>query len=90
VQDYTDPLVVTSDPLFIDRRLQIVTLASRHGVPTIYPFRQFTEVGGLMMYGPNLAERDRHVGLYTAAPSRARSPPTSPSCQSRRRPLSTP
>ena len=64
VQDRFDALIVNADAFFIDRRLQLVTLAARHAIPTLYPFRQFTDVGGLMVYGPNLMERDRQVGLY--------------------------
>jgi putative ABC transport system substrate-binding protein len=33
-------------------------------MPVIYPFRDYAEAGGLMSYGPNLAERDREVGHY--------------------------
>src|SRR5262245_30147587 len=64
VQDRFDALIVNADALFVDRRLQLVTLAARHAIPTIYPVREFTDVGGLMVYGPNLMERDRQVGLY--------------------------
>jgi putative ABC transport system substrate-binding protein len=39
-------------------------LTARHAVPSIYPFRDYAEAGGLMTYGPNLTERDRRVGLY--------------------------
>jgi putative ABC transport system substrate-binding protein len=46
-----DALVVVADPLFTTRREQIVTLAARHAVPTIYSSRLFTEIGGLMSYG---------------------------------------
>jgi putative ABC transport system substrate-binding protein len=65
VQNRAEALLVTTDALFIDRRLQLVTLAARHAMPTLYPFREFMDVGGLMMYGPNLADRDRQVGIYT-------------------------
>jgi putative ABC transport system substrate-binding protein len=33
-------------------------------MPSIYPFRDYAEAGGLMTYGPNLTERDSRVGLY--------------------------
>jgi putative tryptophan/tyrosine transport system substrate-binding protein len=33
-------------------------------MPTIYPFSTMAEAGGLLSYGPNLAERDRQAGLY--------------------------
>jgi putative ABC transport system substrate-binding protein len=42
-----------------------VTLAKRHRVPAAYESRGYAEAGGLMSYGPNLAEMYRQVGLYT-------------------------
>jgi putative ABC transport system substrate-binding protein len=57
-------LLVTNDPLFIAQRVQVVILAARFAVPAIYPFREQTEAGGLLSYGPNLADRDRQVGVY--------------------------
>jgi putative ABC transport system substrate-binding protein len=59
-------LLVTNDPFYIARRVQLAILAARYAVPTIYPFREMAEAGGLLSYGPNLAERDRQVGLYVA------------------------
>jgi len=41
-------VLVVNNPLFIDRRVQVVTLAALHGVPAIYSYRGFTEAGGLM------------------------------------------
>ena len=35
-----EELIVTGDPLFFDRRVQIIALAARHAVPTIYPVRE--------------------------------------------------
>jgi putative ABC transport system substrate-binding protein len=58
-------LVVSGDPFFTNRREQIVTLAARHAVPVIYAYRQYTAVGGLMSYGPDLADTYRLVGIYT-------------------------
>ena len=40
-QSHADALIVASDPLFIGRREQIVALALRHGVPTIFGEREF-------------------------------------------------
>jgi putative tryptophan/tyrosine transport system substrate-binding protein len=57
-------LLVTNNPLFIARRIQLAILAARFAVPTIYPFRSQTEAGGLLSYGPNLADRDRECGRY--------------------------
>jgi len=62
-QKPADALLVTPDQLLDSRRVQLVTLAYR--LPAIYPFREFVEIGGLMSYGSNAAERDRQVGMYT-------------------------
>jgi putative ABC transport system substrate-binding protein len=64
VQKRTEALLITIDAFFGDRRAQLVTLTARHAMPSIYPFRDYAEAGGLMTYGPNLTERDRRVGLY--------------------------
>ena len=39
-------------------------LAARHAIPAIYPYRWFAAAGGLMSYGPDLAEAYRLVGTY--------------------------
>jgi putative ABC transport system substrate-binding protein len=59
-----DALLIGGDPFFVNRRLDIVALAARLGLPTVYPFRQFTEVGGLISYGVNLVPPYRQVGIY--------------------------
>jgi len=59
-----DALVVTPDQLLDNRRVQLVTLATHYRLPTIYPFRENVEIGGLMSYGSSAAERDRQVGIY--------------------------
>jgi putative tryptophan/tyrosine transport system substrate-binding protein len=58
-------LVVMPDPLFFARREQLVALAARYAVPTIYPAREFIEIGGLMSYGSSLPDAFRQVGIYT-------------------------
>jgi putative tryptophan/tyrosine transport system substrate-binding protein len=57
-------LLVTNDPFYIAQRVQLAILAARYAMPTIYPFSTMAEAGGLLSYGPNLAERDRQAGLY--------------------------
>ena len=42
-------VLVTADPLLFSRRVQIVALAAHYRVPTIYPWRESTEAGGLLM-----------------------------------------
>jgi putative tryptophan/tyrosine transport system substrate-binding protein len=57
-------LVVANDPFFSNRRDQLIALASRHGVPTIYPFGEFATAGGLISYGPRLRTVYRLLGTY--------------------------
>jgi putative tryptophan/tyrosine transport system substrate-binding protein len=56
--------MIAPDPLFLDRRAQIATLALRHGVAAIYAIRAFPEAGGLMSYGSNWTDTFRQVGVY--------------------------
>ena len=64
-QQRPDALLVGSDPFLLVRREQLVVSAARLGVPTIYPFREFPAVGGLMSYGTNIAAAYRQAGIYT-------------------------
>jgi putative ABC transport system substrate-binding protein len=57
-------LVVVGDPLFINRREQLVALASRHAVPTIYAFREYAAAGGLISYGTSFTAAYRQLGIY--------------------------
>jgi putative tryptophan/tyrosine transport system substrate-binding protein len=58
-------LIVMADPLFFARREQLVALAARYTVPSIYPDRDFTEKGGLMSYGTRLVDLVQQAGTYT-------------------------
>jgi putative ABC transport system substrate-binding protein len=57
-------LVVQADPFFTNRRDRIVALANRHTIPAMYPFREFATVGGLIIYGSDIAEVFRQIGVY--------------------------
>jgi putative ABC transport system substrate-binding protein len=58
-------LVVSADTFFSSRSAELAALASRHGVPTISPYREFAEAGGLMSYGGSVTDQYRLVGVYT-------------------------
>jgi putative ABC transport system substrate-binding protein len=62
--DHADALVVSPDPFFNSRRVQIATLAARHAIPAIYAAREYVEAGGLMSYSTNGAEVYHQVGVY--------------------------
>jgi putative ABC transport system substrate-binding protein len=59
-----DALFVATDPFLGSRRVQLVNLASRHGIPAAYSRRDIAEIGGLMSYGSNIAASYREVGIY--------------------------
>jgi len=64
VRKRVDALAVSPDPLFNYRRVQLATLAVRHGLPVIHYDRAFAEVGGLMSYGSRVADSFRQAGIY--------------------------
>jgi putative ABC transport system substrate-binding protein len=64
VQARTGALLVVGDAFFNNRIEQIVALAARHAIPTMYLFRDFAVAGGLISYGTSLIEVYRQVGLY--------------------------
>src|SRR5215813_1477041 len=59
-----DALLISSGLLFLNRRVQIAHLATRHAVPAIASPRAYPEAGGLMSYGTSLADANRQVGVY--------------------------
>jgi putative ABC transport system substrate-binding protein len=59
-------LLVNTDPFFLARRDQFVSLAARNAVPAIYAQREFVAAGGLISYGASLADGYRQVGIYAA------------------------
>jgi putative tryptophan/tyrosine transport system substrate-binding protein len=64
VQQKIGAVLVISDSLFNNNRLRLVDLAARNAIPTMYPWRDFVDAGGLLSYGNSLVDAARHVGLY--------------------------
>jgi ABC-type uncharacterized transport system substrate-binding protein len=62
--NHTEGLAIHTNALFNDRRIQLVTLAAHHRIPTIYPWREAPEVGGLIFYGTSGTDEYRQVGIY--------------------------
>jgi putative tryptophan/tyrosine transport system substrate-binding protein len=67
VQQRSGGLIVATDPFLLSRRDQLVALAARHRMPTMYQFREFTMEGGLISYGTNITGAYRKAGEYTAS-----------------------
>jgi putative tryptophan/tyrosine transport system substrate-binding protein len=57
-------LIVVPDSFSIAHRAEIASLAARSRLPAVYPFRLFTEVGGLLAYGVDLSDNFRRAALY--------------------------
>jgi len=61
-----DALLVAGDPFFFNRAAQLVVLAARHAIPSLYSRREFAAAGGLMSYGSTFNDIYRLVGVYAA------------------------
>jgi putative ABC transport system substrate-binding protein len=59
-----DALYVCTDPLLTQYRVRINTFATSEKLATIYAFREYVLVGGLMSYGPNFPDLFRRAGDY--------------------------
>jgi putative ABC transport system substrate-binding protein len=57
-------LIVTADGFLISRQDQLISLAARYSMPTMYPLSQYVGAGGLMSYGANLSEAFWQAGVY--------------------------
>jgi putative ABC transport system substrate-binding protein len=63
-QNSGSALIAVSDPFILVHRDVIIRLAETHHVPAMYYLRQFVSEGGLMSYGPDLADIFRRAASY--------------------------
>jgi len=59
VRGRADGLAVAVSPMLVTSREAMVGLSTKHRIPAVYPEREYVEFGGLMSYGPNLADTRR-------------------------------
>ena len=71
-------LVIGTDSFFTSRLEKLAALALRHGVPTVYHFREFTAAGGLISYGGSITDAFRETGVYTGRILRGEKPANLP------------
>jgi putative ABC transport system substrate-binding protein len=65
VEQRVGGLVIGPDSFLQSRTEKIAALAAEHTIPTVTPYREFAEAGGLASYGGDLAESWRQAGIYT-------------------------
>jgi ABC-type uncharacterized transport system substrate-binding protein len=75
-------LMIGGEALFTSRSEQLATLALRHAMPAIYLSREFPAAGGLMSYGPSIADGHRLAGVFTGRILKGKKPADLPVQQS--------
>jgi putative tryptophan/tyrosine transport system substrate-binding protein len=63
-QSSNNGLIVTASPGSALHRDLIITLAARHKLPAVYPYRYVVAAGGLLSYGPDFADQFRRAASY--------------------------
>jgi putative tryptophan/tyrosine transport system substrate-binding protein len=56
-------IVTQNSPVIVNRKL-IISLAARHRLPAVYPYRFFATDGGLIAYGPDSLDGYRRAAGY--------------------------
>jgi len=78
IKQGANALLISANPFFTSRRGRLVALATRHAIPTAYPWHQYVEAGGLMSYGPSIVEAYRLIGRYAGRILKGESPSNLP------------
>jgi putative ABC transport system substrate-binding protein len=63
-RERADALVVGAGGFLVSKRNQIIALAARYAVPTIYGFREYSADGGLISYGNDISDAFRQAGIH--------------------------
>jgi putative ABC transport system substrate-binding protein len=63
-KDRVDGVVILTEPMFLVNRARLAALAMQHRLPSMYAVRESVEAGGLMSYGPSLADSYRRAAVF--------------------------
>jgi len=63
-QERADALIISTSSTHYERRAELVALAAKYRLPASYTLRQFVDAGGLISYGPNIADLARRAAGY--------------------------
>jgi putative ABC transport system substrate-binding protein len=57
-------MIVMTDNFNTSNRVEIVALAARYRLPAVYPYRFFSDIGGLLSYGSDIPDNFRRSAAY--------------------------
>jgi len=63
-RDQNGGLILMPDTFLLVHRAEITSLAGRYALPAVYPYSNYTKVGGLMSYGYDLVDNYRRAAIY--------------------------
>lgn len=63
-REHAGAVIVFIDRVFLDQRARIARLAARQRLPAVYGMEDHVEAGGLIIYGPSVAERYRRAATF--------------------------
>ena len=81
VEQRAGALLISNQPFFVSTQDQILSLAARHAIPTMFLRSPAVAAGGLASYGPDIAWSMHQLGLYTARILRGEKPADLPVMQ---------